>query len=91
MVSMDAIMDISDVEARQLILGTVYASTRDERKHVDIERLRNALQLDDKLFDNELRILIEKKYIEVVEGTVNLTQEGEMTIDARIMSYCPHL
>ena len=91
MVSMVTIMDISDVEARQLILGTVYASTRDERKQVDIERLKNALQLDDKLFDNELRILIEKKYIEVVEGTVNLTQEGEMMIDARIMSYCPHL
>lgn len=84
-------MDFSDVEARQLILGTVYASTRDERKHVDLERLRNALQLDVKLFDKELRILIEKKYVEVVEGNVNLTQEGETTIDARITSYCPHL
>ena len=91
MVSMDTSMDVSDVEARQLILGTIYASTRDERKHVDSEKLRNALQLDDEIFDRELCILVEKKMIEVVEGRVNLTQEGETTIDARIMSYCPHL
>lgn len=84
-------MDVSDVEARQLILGTIYASTRDERKHVDLEKLRHALRLDDEIFDRELQILIEKNIIDKVQGRVNLTQDGEMTIDARIMSYCPYL
>lgn len=91
MVSMETSMDVSDVEARQLILGTIYASTRDERKHVDLEKLRHALRLDDEIFDRELQILIEKNIIDKVQGRVNLTQDGEMTIDARIMSYCPYL
>lgn len=91
MVSMDASMNISDVEARQLILGTVYASTREDRKHVDLKKLSDALQLDDKVFEKELRILVAKKYIDLDEGRVSLTDEGETIIDARIMSYCPHL
>ena len=84
-------MNTSNVEARQLILGTVYSSTRSERKHVDLLKLKYALQLEDSIFDREVEILREKNLIALAEGRVSLTEEGEATIDSRIMSYCPHL